>query len=124
MSKKIKNKNTIKTKKTRSRKLEGFSLAEIMIAVLILTIVAVMVVPNLVGQAEEARRKTAKVNISQGIATALDAYEMDCGRFPTTDQGLIALLETPTKAPDARRTTDRSPRRAWPGGGRSRRRVR
>lgn len=77
----------------------GFTLIELMLVVIILGILVAMVVPRLVGRSEEARRAAAKADIEGGIATALDLYELDNGKYPTTDQGLDALRTKPTAPP-------------------------
>ncbi len=78
----------------------GFTLIEIMLVVIIISILAAMVVPNLAGRGEQARRSTAEVDITANLATALDLYEVDNGRYPTTEQKLEALIQKPTTAPE------------------------
>jgi general secretion pathway protein G len=58
-----------------------------------------MVVPNLAGRGEQARRSAASADIESNLATSLDLYEFDNGRYPTTEQGLAALLVIPTSSP-------------------------
>lgn len=70
----------------------GFTLAEILIVVVILGILAGFVLPRFFGKTEEARITAARTQIAS-LATALRSYNMDHGRFPTTDQGLPLLLE-------------------------------
>ena len=77
----------------------GFTLVEIMLVVIILGVLVAMVVPNLAGRGEQARRSAAKADIEANLATTLDLYEFDNGRYPTTEQGLQALLVQPTSAP-------------------------
>lgn len=77
----------------------GFTLVEIMLVVIILGVLVAMVVPNLAGRGEQARRSAAKADIEANLATTLDLYEFDNGRYPTTEQGLQALLTQPTSAP-------------------------
>ncbi|OGG51569.1 MAG: type II secretion system protein GspG [Candidatus Handelsmanbacteria bacterium RIFCSPLOWO2_12_FULL_64_10] len=77
----------------------GFTLVEIMIVVLILGVLAAMVVPRLAGRAETARRAAAEVDINANLAVALDLYELDNGTYPTTEQGLQALLSKPSASP-------------------------
>jgi len=78
---------------------KGFTLVEIMLVVIIIGVLIAMVVPNLAGRGEQARRAAAKADIESNLSTALDLYEMDNGRYPTTEQGLISLLEKPTSTP-------------------------
>ncbi len=79
---------------------KGFTLVEILLVVVILGILAAMVVPNLSGQGKKARLSAARVDIESNLATALDVYELDNGKYPTTEQGLKALIQKPTSAPE------------------------
>nr|WP_320049903.1 type II secretion system major pseudopilin GspG [uncultured Desulfuromonas sp.] len=72
----------------------GFTLIEIMVVVVILGILAGVVVPKLLDRPEEARRTKAEVQI-KGIESALALYKLDNGIFPSTEQGLIALVQKP-----------------------------
>ena len=83
-----------------ARNKSGFTLIEIMLVVIIIMVLAAMVVPNLAGRGEQARQAAAQMDIDVNLATALDLYEFDNGRFPTTEQGLRALLERPVSAPE------------------------
>ena len=78
---------------------KGFTLVEIMLVVIIIGVLIAMVVPNLAGRGEQARRAAAQADIEVNISTALDLYEFDSGRYPTGEQGLIALLVAPTSTP-------------------------
>lgn len=78
---------------------KGFTLIEIMLVIIIIGILAAMVVPNFAGRGEQARIMAAKTDIESNLATALDLYEVDNGRYPTTEQGLMALIEEPSSAP-------------------------
>jgi general secretion pathway protein G len=73
----------------------GFTLIEIMVVLVILGLLAAVVVPRIVGRTDEARRTTAKMEI-QNIEQALHLFKLDNGFYPTTDQGLEALVEKPT----------------------------
>ena len=73
----------------------GFTLIEIMIVIVILGILAWQVVPRIMGKPEEARRLKAKMDISS-LETALKMYKLDNGEYPSTEQGLQALVEAPT----------------------------
>lgn len=77
---------------------KGFSLIEIMVVVVILGILASIVVPKIISRPDEARVIQAKQNIL-AIQNALDLYKLDNGVYPTTDQGLIALVEKPGSSP-------------------------
>lgn len=73
----------------------GLTLIELMVVILILGILAAIVVPRIMGREEEARRVKAKMDIS-GMETALKLYKLDNGTYPSTEQGLEALIEAPT----------------------------
>ena len=79
--------------------MHAFSLPEIIIAVIILSTIALLIMPRLSGKTEKSRRAAALMDIENGLASALDDYEADIGRFPTTEQGLHALLEKPSREP-------------------------
>ena len=79
---------------------KGFTLVEILLVVVIIGVLAAMVVPNLSGQGKKARISAARVDIESNLATALDLYELDNGKYPTTEQGLKALIQKPTSAPE------------------------
>ncbi|OUV20093.1 MAG: type II secretion system protein GspG [Gammaproteobacteria bacterium TMED95] len=90
-------KSQIKPKVSR-----GFTLIEIMVVVVILGILGALIVPNIVGRPDEARVTAAKSDLQQ-IGNALDLYRMDNGHYPSTDQGLEALIEKPSGYPEPRR---------------------
>jgi general secretion pathway protein G len=73
----------------------GFTLIEIMIVIVILGILAWQVVPRIMGKPEEARRLKARMDISS-LETALKMYKLDNGVYPSTEQGLQALVEAPS----------------------------
>jgi general secretion pathway protein G len=72
----------------------GFTLVELMLVMLILAILASIVIVNVADRRKKAMEDAAKADISQ-LDTALDIFELDCGRFPTGDEGLAALVATP-----------------------------
>jgi general secretion pathway protein G len=82
------------------RKQRGFTLIEMMVVVVIIGILAALVVPKLMGRADEARVTAAKADIAS-IMQALNLYKLDNQRFPSTEQGLQALIEKPTSGPSA-----------------------
>ena len=77
----------------------GFTLIELMLVVIILGILVAAVVPRLVGRSEQARRETAKSDIKGSLALSLDLFELDNGTYPTTAQGLDALVRKPSSPP-------------------------
>ena len=83
----------IKTRKTRKYS-GGFTLIELMVVIVILGILAGLIVPRIMGRPEEARRMKARVQI-EGLETALKLYKLDNGMYPSTEQGLQALVEPP-----------------------------
>jgi general secretion pathway protein G len=83
------------------KKQSGFSLIEIMVVVVILGILASIVVPKIMSRPDEARVVKAKQDIL-AIQNALDLYKLDNGVYPTTDQGLSALVTKPTTQPEPR----------------------
>jgi general secretion pathway protein G len=80
------------------KKQRGFSLIEIMVVVVILGILASIVVPKIISRPDEARIVKAKQDVLS-IQNALDLYKLDNGVYPSTDQGLMALVEKPSSNP-------------------------
>ncbi len=76
----------------------GFSLIEIMVVVVILGILAALVVPKIISRPDEARIVKAKQDVLS-IQNALDLYKLDNGFYPSTDQGLEALVHEPSTPP-------------------------
>lgn len=76
----------------------GFTLIELMLVVIIIGALIAMVMPRLTGRTEQARATAAQADISANIATALKLYELDNGSFPSSDEGLNALLTKPASA--------------------------
>jgi len=73
---------------------KGFTLIEIMVVVIILGLLAGIVLPKILGREEEAKVSAAKVQI-KSMESALDGFKLDNGFYPTTDQGLSALIKKP-----------------------------
>jgi general secretion pathway protein G len=82
----------------RRAHLAGFTLIELMLVVIIIGALVAMVMPRLTGRSEQARVVAAKADVQANIATALKMYEIDSGSFPSTDEGLSALLSKPSSA--------------------------
>lgn len=78
----------------RGREARAFTLVELLLVLVILAVLAMVVVPKFTGRSEQARETAAKTDIAN-LETALDAFEVDCGRFPSTEEGLRVLLEPP-----------------------------
>ena len=76
---------------------KGFTLVELMLVVIIIGVLVAMVAPRLAGRSEQAKIAAAHADINANIASALDLYEVDNGSYP---EGLNALLEKPTNAPN------------------------
>ena len=81
------------------RAIRGFSLIEIILVVIIIATLSAMVVPRLAGRSDQARQVATKTDIEVNIPTALKLYELDNGFLPSTEQGLLALLQKPTTTP-------------------------
>ena len=77
----------------------GFTLIEIMLVVIIIGALAAMIVPRFTGRSEQAKVAVAKADIDAHLSTALKLYELDNGNFPTSSQGLAALLSKPSSSP-------------------------
>ena len=72
----------------------GFTLIELMVVIIILGILAMYVAPKIMGRPGEARQVKARLDI-QNLESALKLYKLDNGIYPTTEQGLLALVEQP-----------------------------
>ena len=83
-------------------KQQGFTLLEVMVVIVILGILASMVVPNLMGSQDRANMQKAVSDVT-ALETSLSLYRMDNYNYPSTDQGLEALVEKSDVEPEPRR---------------------
>jgi general secretion pathway protein G len=83
------------TNMKRKRDDRGFTLIELMVVIVILGILAGLIIPRIMSRPEEARRSKARLQI-ESLETALKLYKLDNFTYPTTEQGLQALVEAPT----------------------------
>ncbi len=77
------------------------TLIEILVVVIIIGIIAGLIVPNIVGRDEQARVSAAR-NDLRAVGNALEMYRLDNGHYPSTEQGLQALVERPSGFPEPR----------------------
>ena len=88
----------MKTKTRFQNNEAGFTLIEIMVVIAIIGILATLIVPRIMGRPDEARVTAAKHDIGT-LNQALKLYRLDIGRYPTTEQGLNALVTRPSAEP-------------------------
>ena len=84
---------------------DGFTLIELMVVIVILGILAGLIVPRIMGRPDEAKQLKAKLQI-ESVETALKLYKLDNGSYPSTDQGLEALVAKPETPPVPRKWRD------------------
>ena len=83
-------------KKTNKRKIKyGFTMVELMAMLIIIGLLATLVVTKVASKIDQARETTTKANL-KALAAAVNQFRMDTARFPTEDEGLLALIEQPT----------------------------
>jgi len=95
--------------RNRVRRESGFTLIEVMVVVIILGILAAVVVPNVMDKPGQARITRAKQDI-RALESALNMYKLDNFRYPTSDQGLEALVSKPSGAPEPKNWKQYMPR--------------
>ncbi len=101
----------------RSPRDAGFSLLELMVVVVILSILALVIVPRVIDRPDQARAARAQSDIA-AISSAVNLYRLDNFRYPTTEQGLAALVSPPSSPPEAQNWAqggyiDRLPQDPW-----------
>jgi len=101
----------------RSMRASGFTLIEVMVVVVILSILAAMIVPKIMSRPDEARVTRVQQDI-RGLSAALDLYRLDNFSYPSTDQGLEALVTRPPSLSQEARWKeggyiDRMPKDPW-----------
>jgi general secretion pathway protein G len=90
--------NRASARRSRSERKLGFTLLELVVVIIVLGLLAAIVAPQILGRVSDARTTSAETQVAL-FGTALDNYRLDNGAYPTTEQGLAALREKPTRAP-------------------------
>ncbi len=88
----------VERKKALLAREAGFTLVELLVVLVIIGLLATLVAPNFIGQSEKAKPKTARVQL-ENLRNALDMFQLDVGRYPSTDEGLDGLRLRPSTAP-------------------------
>lgn len=99
----------------KSTRCRGFTLIEVMIVIVILGVLAALIVPKVMSRPDEARAVAARQDIAT-ITQALKLYRLDNRRYPTTEQGLAALVRKPEVeplAPNWKSYVERLPQDPW-----------
>lgn len=90
-----------RTRPSSARRERGLTLIEIMVVVIIIGILVSVIAPNVMGRPDTARREVTRSDLL-AIGNALDMYRLDNGAYPSTDQGLDALIDKPSGFPEPR----------------------
>jgi len=93
----------------------GFTLIELMVVLLILGVLAALIVPSVLDRADDAKGTAAKTDVSN-LMQALKLYKLDNSRYPSTEQGLAALVSKPTAEPvppNWKKNLDQLPKDPW-----------
>ena len=97
----------------RTQRRRAFTLIELLVVILILAILAALIVPKVVGRTDDAKRAKAAQDI-QTLRAAINNFRLDTDRYPTTEEGLQALVEEPGDVRNWRRYVDnRIPTDPW-----------
>jgi len=108
-------KKRLDTRTIRQRVYSGFTLIELMVVLVIIGVLAALIVPNVLDRADDARITAARTDIGN-IQQALKLYKLDNQRYPSTEQGLQALVNRPsvgTVPPNWRATLEKLPNDPW-----------
>lgn len=84
--------------KVRANNEAGLTLIEMIVVLAIIALIAALIVPNVIGRPDQARVTVARTDL-RTIASALKIYRLDNGDYPSTEQGLAALVHRPASAP-------------------------
>ena len=103
--------------KTKLKQNHGFTLLELMVVITIIGLLVAIIAPNILSSQDKAMKQKALADISN-LEQALDLYRLDNYRYPTTEQGLMALVEKPTVEPIPKNYNDvgyirRLPKDPW-----------
>lgn len=93
----------------------GFTLVEVLVVIIILGLIAGLILPRITGRVDEAKVETTKIQM-KAIKDALEQYKLDNGIYPSTEQGIKALVEKPSIPPLPvrwRQYLDKLPQDAW-----------
>lgn len=86
--------------KMKTNRRRGFTLIELLLVLVILGTLAVLVIPKFTGRSRQARETAARADI-RVLSSAIDQFENDTGRYPTTEEGLAALITPPSNVTNA-----------------------